>query len=915
MQQKILFLLVCACFGLISNGQASNIKSTFKENTTDSRNVPATHLNFDGINDYINASNLIPSGSSYTKEAWIKPSSVYSNNIISSSTAAFWFWQGYLQSGNGGGFAEVGYQASSLANKWSHVAVTFDDPSHTMKLYVNGALVSQNTTVASYSSGNIQIGAFNSGIVYSGEMDEIRIWNVALTQSEIARRMNCELQGNEPGLVAYYTFDQGMDAANNLAQNSVTDASGNGHNGTLINFALTGNTSNWIAGSPVLTGIVIPSAPSAAAQHLCPHTTVADLVATGSGGALNWYTSATAGTALTTTTHLTTGTYYVAEANINGCESPRTEVAVSVLTTSMNISSRIACHGENTGAAAITALGGMPPYTYAWSNGATTSTITGLKAGTYTVTVKAVDGCIAIDSVAITEPPALTGSLSALSNVTCHGEHNGAISITTDGGTAPYNYLWNTGATTAAISGLMAGNDTVIITDSKGCSITSQYTITEPAAPVISSVAVPPNGTYKSGDVIDFTIHYSEAIVVHGNPSLSLILGTGTVSAGYNRGSGTKDLVFSYTISATDQAPNGIQTGSLLLNGGTLQNTTGCIAGITLSNIGLTTGILIHNRVAQSITFNTLPAITYGDPDFEPTATASSNLRVTYTSRNSAIATIVAGKVHVLGAGSTIITATQAGDADYLAAPAIEHELTVNKAILTVTFDNVTLCDGAPWTAIPVSVTGFKKEESTPVLTKMPVVDQPSYNTPGHYTLTAAGGVANNYAFTYSTGELTVNPLPVGTISQAPTSSGTITSFRLTAPAGAAYLWNTSEPTPVITTSSAGTYTVRVTNAEGCSADFTTQVSPPVVNVSNTFSPNGDGINDYWVIPALKDYPDVAVTIVNRDGQVVFESSHFTRWDGRRRSSGDVLPAGVYFYQIRIKPAVAPVTGWLNLVR
>jgi gliding motility-associated-like protein len=105
---------------------------------------------------------------------------------------------------------------------------------------------------------------------------------------------------------------------------------------------------------------------------------------------------------------------------------------------------------------------------------------------------------------------------------------------------------------------------------------------------------------------------------------------------------------------------------------------------------------------------------------------------------------------------------------------------------------------------------------------------------------------------------------------------------------------------------------VKVVNQQGCSKNFTVQIQLQTLSIPNTFSPNGDGINDYWLVPELRNYPNAYVTVVDRDGQVVFESRSFTRWDGRK--GGRDLPAGVYFYRISTITA-GTYTGWLNLVR
>ena len=91
----------------------------------------------------------------------------------------------------------------------------------------------------------------------------------------------------------------------------------------------------------------------------------------------------------------------------------------------------------------------------------------------------------------------------------------------------------------------------------------------------------------------------------------------------------------------------------------------------------------------QTITFPALPAKTYGDADFAPDATASSGLAVTYTSSNLTVATIVDGNIHIVSAGTAMITATQAGDANWNAATPVERNFTVAKATATVTLGSL----------------------------------------------------------------------------------------------------------------------------------------------------------------------------------------------------------------------------------
>ncbi len=131
-------------------------------------------------------------------------------------------------------------------------------------------------------------------------------------------------------------------------------------------------------------------------------------------------------------------------------------------------------------------------YTYVWSNGQTTASISGLTAGTYTVTVTDVAGCEAITSVNLTQPSALIAAISSYTNISCNGQNNGSATVTASGGTTPYTYLWNTSPaqTTQTSTSLSAGTWYVTVTDNNGCTAFSTITISEPSvlSATISSI-------------------------------------------------------------------------------------------------------------------------------------------------------------------------------------------------------------------------------------------------------------------------------------------------------------------------------------------------------------------------------------------------------------------------------------------
>ncbi|MBI1228474.1 MAG: T9SS type A sorting domain-containing protein [Bacteroidetes bacterium] len=129
----------------------------------------------------------------------------------------------------------------------------------------------------------------------------------------------------------------------------------------------------------------------------------------------------------------------------------------------------ISCNGGSDGEATVSLQGGILPDNVEWSNGEAGVTISGLSAGMYIATVTYNAGCTAFAEVTLAEPDALGIDVVEMVATTC-GASDGSLTVAGTGGTAGYNYLWQNGETTASISGLLAGEYTVVITDANGCS-------------------------------------------------------------------------------------------------------------------------------------------------------------------------------------------------------------------------------------------------------------------------------------------------------------------------------------------------------------------------------------------------------------------------------------------------------------
>jgi predicted heme/steroid binding protein len=184
-----------------------------------------------------------------------------------------------------------------------------------------------------------------------------------------------------------------------------------------------------------------------------------------------------------TAVNLSAGNYSVTITSSNGCSIVKTFTitepsAINITPSQTNVT----CNTGSNGSASVTVTGGTGTYTYAWSpSGGTAATANGLSAGTYTVTVKDANLCTKTQSFTITEPNALTPSVSQ-TNVSCNGGSNGSATVSVTGGTGTYSYQWSpSGGTAATATGLSAGTYTVLIKDSNLCETTASVTIAEPA--------------------------------------------------------------------------------------------------------------------------------------------------------------------------------------------------------------------------------------------------------------------------------------------------------------------------------------------------------------------------------------------------------------------------------------------------
>ncbi len=504
---------------------------------------------------------------------------------------------------------------------------------------------------------------------------------------------------------------------------------------------------------------------------------------------------------------LCAGTYNITVTDANGC-TVNTSVTLTdppVLTVTINEDSAIQCNGDLTGQLTATAAGGTPQYTYAWSNGANTATISGLGAGTYTVSVTDANGCVVTASHTLTEPDSISITVDTLQNVSCFGVCDGSITVSLMGGTAPLTATWSNGFTGLNPSALCAGAYTVTVTDANGCTATENYTITEPAEIVLQQNIVDSiscNGvcdgkvyiSVVSGGTAPFTFAWPAGVIVVND--------TGTALCGNT----------TYIVTVTDA--NGCQA---------------------LDTINLTEPSVLD------VTISLDQAISCGGTcDAQLTATGSGgNAPYTYTWSNGMTGSTISG----ICAGVISVTVTDASGCTDTASLNVTEP---NPIIGQITQTASILCNGDSTAALLASASGgtapyafvWSTGATTAAISNLPA---------GTYTVTITDANTCDTTVSFTVTE----PDTIGisfnvdqAISCSGVCDGALTALVTGGTPGYTILWSTGATGPSQTALCAGVYTVTVTDANGCtnSASFTLTEPPAMaltITESNPISCNG----------------------------------------------------------------------------
>jgi gliding motility-associated-like protein len=573
---------------------------------------------------------------------------------------------------------------------------------------------------------------------------------------------------------------------------TVTDGSGC----TKTDIALIGNTP-----SPTISSITGP-------PLTCNGNSngTATVVASGGSGTLtyNW-SNGNSGTGVTGITGLTSGTYIVSVTDASGCTAlSQVTITEPTVVTALTSSTAATC-GSSNGTASVTPGGGSgSPYTVTWNTSATSLTITGLAAKSYTVVVADANGCTTSSTATVNNTGGPVINASLVSNVKCNGGTDGSANVVvTSGGVAPYIYAWSSTAVGANATGLKAGPYDVTVTDANGCKSISTVTITEP--PIIAINTVPTKSA----------------------------CGQSNGSAVASAAGGTGSLTYSWDNGATGPTISGVPA-----KGYTVTVTDG--SGCTQTAI-----VAIGDNPAptiSSLTNTTLKCT--GDNNGTATVTASGGVAPLIYSWSTGLSGSAATGATGLTAGSYVVTVTDASGCKAISTVSIADPAPVtaltSSTDATCGASNGTASvatgggSGSPYTVIwntsatSLTITGLVAQTYTAVVT-----DANGCTTSSTATVNNTGGPVITASLVSN---VNCNGGSDGSANVAVTSGGT-TPYT--------YSWNSAASGQTVQTAvglKAGTYDVTVTDAIGCKSISTVTITEPtsiLTSVSSTKSSCG----------------------------------------------------------------------------
>jgi len=479
------------------------------------------------------------------------------------------------------------------------------------------------------------------------------------------------------------------------------------------------------------------------------------------------------------------GNFTVTVTDGNSCAVTASITVADIAGETATISSvsGISCHGGSSGSVTVSVVGGTSPYTYTWNNGATTQTVSTLVSGTYTVTVRDANACSSISSVILTQPSAVTATMTE-NNASC-GQNNGNITVNAGGGTGVYTYTWSNGPSTMTDLNLAPGSYTVTVKDHNGCSLTS-------SAPVIDIA-----GEMATAAVVkDETCH-------GGSAGITTVSTTG----------GTLPYTYKWSEGATSSTVNNLTAGTYTV---TVKDANGCMS---------TSSVDITEPSAMSVTVTENNA-SCGSNNGSATVTAGGGSGAyTYSWSNGPTTTLDSD----LSAGSYTITVKDLYGCSFSSEAIINNN---GAGIVTIQVIRNENCFGENQGSAVAIMSGgtspFTYSWSNGATSQtVNGLSADSYNV----SITDSKGCENISMASITQPSSLVTNISENNVSCNGAANGSASVSVLYGTAPYTYSWNTipTQSTDTATNLAGGTYTVEITDKNGCSTFISTVITEPLL--------------------------------------------------------------------------------------
>jgi len=577
-----------------------------------------------------------------------------------------------------------------------------------------------------------------------------------------------------------YNWNTSASATTSSASNTITNLPGGNYTVTVTDGTGCSSSQTFVLNT---TPAVTATTSSTDATCGSSNGSVSANVTSGTAGyTYSWTTTATS----QTVSSLSSGSYTVTITDSKGCTTSAVQTInnAGAAAVSITASINITCNGGNDGSVTAAASGGIAPLTYSWSNAVTgTTSINGLTAGSYTLSVIDANGCLSSSNVTLTAPNAINPVTSSQTNATC-GQNNGQAIVNVTGGTGAYTYSWSNSATGNTITGVGAGAYNLTVTDAKGC--TGILTVN------INNAGSPTATIASTSDLNCFN---------NNTGSASVNVTGGTPGYGYNWSGG----------GGAGQTATNLAAGTYVV---TVTDANSCSATVSVS--------ITEPAQLLASSAGATPA-TCGNANGTASVSAIGGTG-SYTYSWSTTAT--SQTINNLPAGSYIVTVTDANGCTQTDTEIISDAPSAN---ITVASAVNVLCYGSSTGSINVNVSGgtlpltYDWSNSVSGVTGITGLTSGTYSI----TVTDANGCTSSSAIILtqpSAYSVSVSSTQQATCGQT-NGGATVTATGGTA--GYSYLWSNSATGTTISAVSAGTYYVTVTDAAGC----TTTTSATINNL------------------------------------------------------------------------------------